>query len=206
MTLLDTLFGGQRQRALGWLLLHPDNAVHVRELARLTGTSAGSLHRELARLADAGLLQRNTRGNQVLYQANRSCPVFAELSGLFRKTGGLADVLRQALAPLEPQIEHALIFGSVARGEETALSDIDVLVIGRASFTDVVSALYECQSTLGREINPVVYSTEEWHARQEQGDHFVRDILSRPTLLLIGALDDAGQFIGHPQTGSPGTG
>ena len=117
MNLLDTLFGGQRQRVLGWLLLHPDEALHVRELARLTGTHAGSLHRELARLAEAGLLVRSTRGNQVLYQANRSCPVFAELAGLFRKTSGVADVLRSALAPLSAQIVLALVFGSVARGE-----------------------------------------------------------------------------------------
>lgn len=133
MNLLDSLFGGQRQRVLGWLLLHPNEALHVRELARLTGTHAGSLHRELARLAEAGLLIRSTRGNQVLYQANRSCPVFAELAGLFRKTSGVADVLRSALAPLSAQIELALVFGSVARGEETARSDVDVLVVGQVA-------------------------------------------------------------------------
>jgi predicted nucleotidyltransferase len=206
MNLLDTLFGVQRQRALGWLLRHPDEEIHIRELARLTGTSAGSLHRELARLADAGLLLRHPRGNQVLYRANRDCPVFTELAGLFRKTGGLSDILRQALAPLSLKIDFALIFGSVARGEETVHSDIDVLVIGHASFTEVVSALYECQSTLGREINPVVYSTEEWVSRRDQGDHFVRDILSRPTLLLMGSLNDARQPTGDPQAGSPNSG
>lgn len=203
MNLLDTLFGVQRQRALGWLLLHPDEAFHVRELARLTATSAGSLHRELAKLAAAGLLLRSTRGNQVLYRANRDCPVFAELAGLFRKTGGLSDILRLALAPLSPQIDLALVFGSVARGEETVHSDIDILVIGHASFTEVVSALYECQSTLGREINPVVYSSEEWHSRRDQGDHFVHDILSRPTLLLMGSLNDARQPAGDQQAGTP---
>ncbi|MBP9609005.1 MAG: MarR family transcriptional regulator [Laribacter sp.] len=192
MNLLDTLFGGQRQRVLGWLLLHPDEALHVRELARLTGTHAGSLHRELARLAEAGLLVRSTRGNQVLYQANRSCPVFAELAGLFRKTSGVADVLRSALAPLSAQIELALVFGSVARGEETARSDVDVLVVGQAGFAEVVAALYPCQETLGRDINPVVYSPDEWRTRQANDDHFVRDILSKPTLPLWGDVNDAG--------------
>lgn len=86
MNLLDTLFGLQRQRVLSWLLLHPEQVLHVRELARLTGTHAGSLHRELAKLAEAGLLLRSKQGNQVLYQANRQCPVFEELAGLFRKT------------------------------------------------------------------------------------------------------------------------
>jgi len=204
MNLLDTLFGVQRQRALGWLLLHPDDALHVRELARLTGTSAGSLHRELARLAEAGLLTRSARGNQVLYQANRACPVFSELAGLFRKTGGVADVLRAALAPLAGQIELALLFGSVARGEESAHSDIDVLVVGSAGFAEVVTALHGSQNTLGREINPVVYSVPEWQARLARDDHFARDILSRPTILLLGKRHDAGQSAGDPQAGSPG--
>ena len=191
MTLLDTLFGVQRQRALGWLLLHPDDAVHVRELARLTGTSAGSLHRELARLAEAGLLTRSERGNQVLYRANRACPVFAELAGLFRKTGGLADVLRTALLGLADRIRFALVFGSVARGAETSLSDVDVLVVGEADFAEVVMALHPCQEVLGREVNPVVYSEAEWRARVDRDDPFVRDILQNPVMLLLGVMDDA---------------
>lgn len=191
MNLLDTLFGVQRQRALGWLLLHPDDAVHVRELARLTGTSAGSLHRELARLAEAGLLTRSERGNQVLYQANRGCPVFAELAGLFRKTGGLADVLRAALLGLADRIRFALVFGSVARGTETSLSDVDVLVVGEADFAEVVMALHPCQEVLGREVNPVVYSEAEWRARVDRDDPFVRDILQNPVVLLLGVMDDA---------------
>lgn len=191
MNLLDTLFGVQRQRALGWLLLHPDDAVHVRELARLTGTSAGSLHRELARLAEAGLLTRSERGNQVLYQANRACPVFAELAGLFRKTGGLADVLRAALLGLADRIRFALVFGSVARGTETSLSDVDVLVVGEADFAEVVMALHPCQEVLGREVNPVLYSEAEWRARVARDDPFVRDILQNPVVLLLGVMDDA---------------
>ena len=191
MNLLDTLFGVQRQRALGWLLLHPDDAVHVRELARLTGTSAGSLHRELARLAEAGLLTRSERGNQVLYQANRACPVFAELAGLFRKTGGLADVLRAALLGLADRIRFALVFGSVARGTETSLSDVDVLVVGEADFAEVVMALHPCQEVLGREVNPVLYSEAEWRARVDRDDPFVRDILQNPVMLLLGVMDDA---------------
>jgi predicted nucleotidyltransferase len=191
MNLLDTLFGVQRQRALGWLLLHPDDAVHVRELARLTGTSAGSLHRELARLAEAGLLTRSERGNQVLYQANRACPVFAELAGLCRKTGGLADVLRTALLGLADRIRFALVFGSVARGTETSLSDVDVLVVGEADFAEVVMALHPCQEVLGREVNPVVYSEAEWRARVDGDDPFVRDILQNPVMLLLGVMDDA---------------
>lgn len=191
MNLLDTLFGVQRQRVLGWLLLHPDESLHVRELARLTNTSAGSLHRELVRLAEAGLITRSARGNQVLYQANRECPVFAELAGLFRKTGGMADVLREALTGLSERIRFALVFGSVARGTETSHSDVDVLVVGDVEFTEVVIALHACQQTLGREVNPVVYSEIEWRARVARGDPFARDILDNPILLLLGDKNDA---------------
>jgi predicted nucleotidyltransferase len=191
INLLDALFGTQRQRVLGRLLLHPDEALHVRELARLTGTHAGSLHRELAHLAEAGLLTRSQRGNQVLYQANLACPVFAELAGLFRKTGGLADVLREALQPLAARIELALVFGSVARGEENARSDIDVLVVGDVDFAEVVTALHPCQEALGREINPAVYAAAEWQARLAREDAFARDIVTRPVLLLMGELRDA---------------
>lgn len=206
MNLLDALFGLQRQRVLAWLLLHADQAIHVRELARITDTSAGSLHRELARLAEVGLLLRQQRGNQVLYQANRDSPVFGELAGLFRKTSGITSVLRAALAPLGKDITLALVFGSVARGEETMHSDIDVLVIGDASFTAVVTTLYPCQSPLGREVNPVVYTSIDWQSRLAANDGFARDILSRPKQMLLGNLDDLGKPAGDTQTGTANAG
>ena len=114
--LADLLFGTYRKKVLSQLLLNPDMDYHVRELARQTGTSPGTLHKELARLAAAGLLTRKEQGNQVRYQANPQCPVFPELAGLLRKTTGAAQVLTDALAPLAPAL--ALIFGSVATGTE----------------------------------------------------------------------------------------
>lgn len=196
MNLLDTLFGLQRQRVLSWLLLHPEQALHVRELARLTGTHAGSLHRELARLAGAGLLLRTKQGNQVLYQANRQCPVFEELAGLFRKTSGVVDVLREALLPLSEQIDCAFVFGSVARGEEQAHSDVDVMVIGTAGFSDLVRALYPSQERLGRDVNPVLYGVEELRAKLAAGDGFLREVMSQPRLFIQGVEDDFGKLAG----------
>ncbi|MDT4829611.1 hypothetical protein FQZ97_630360 [compost metagenome] len=196
MNLLDTLFGLQRQRVLSWLLLHPEQALHVRELARLTGTHPGSLHRELARLAEVGLLLRSQQGNQVLYQANRQCPVFEELAGLFRKTSGVVDVLRTALAPLAALIDFAFVFGSVARGEEQAHSDVDVMVIGSAGFVDLVRALNPCQEQLGREVNPVLYGVDEFRRKLDEGDPFIRELINRPRLFIQGVEDDFGQFAG----------
>lgn len=196
--LMDVLFGAYRQRALGVLLLNPEKDFHVRELARLTGTSAGSLHRELSRLAEEGLLLRRKLGNQVRYQANRDCPVFSELASMLRKTTGLASLLAEALAPLP--IEVALIFGSVARGEETPHSDIDLLLIGEVGFADVVRALHPLQSSLNREINPVVYRADEFARKLRTGDRFASEILAKPKLFVRGGTDDLGQLVGHPQT------
>ncbi|MDP2768661.1 MAG: helix-turn-helix domain-containing protein [Giesbergeria sp.] len=193
--LADLLFGNYRKKVLSLLLLHPDADYHVRELARQTGTAPGTLHKELARLAAAGLLLRKEQGNQVRYQANRQCPVFAELAGLLRKTTGAAQVLAEALAPLAPLL--ALIFGSVASGTETARSDVDLLVVGELGFADVVRATHAAQADLGREINPVVLSAAEFQRRVQAGDPFVAEILAKPKLFLVGTDHDLSQLAGH---------
>ena len=198
--LIELLFGTYRQRVLSLLLLHPDSSYHVRELARLTGTSAGTLHKELTRLAQAGLLLRQAQGNQVRYQANRACPVFPELAGLFRKTIGLVDVLADALQPLAAGISLAFVFGSMARGDEQPGSDVDLMVIGEQAFAEVVKALYPAQEILQREINPVIYNRQEAIQRIESGDFFIRELLAKPKLWVIGAEHDLGKFAGNSQT------
>ena len=190
----NLLFGSYRKKVLSWLLLHPDQDYHVRELARLTGTAAGTLHKELARLAAAGLLLRKEQGNQVRYQANRQCPVFPELAGLLRKTTGAAEVLSQKLESLNPAV--ALLFGSVAAGSETAFSDVDVLVVTEHGFADVVRALHPAQAELGREINPVVYSPQDLRQLLRDRDPFVLNVLAGPRLFLIGSDHDLGQLAG----------
>lgn len=192
--LADLLFGTYRKKVLSQLLLNPDMDYHVRELARQTGTSPGTLHKELARLAAVGLLTRKEQGNQVRYQANPQCPVFPELAGLLRKTTGAAQVLTDALAPLAPAL--ALIFGSVATGTESTHSDVDLLVIGDIGFADLVRATHPAQSELGREINPVIYSAAEFQRRVQAADPFVADILAKPKLFLIGTDHDLGQLAG----------
>ena len=121
MTSIAThLLGQTRSAVLGTLLLHPEDSLHVHELARRTGASAGSLHRELRTLAELGVLLRQEVGRQVHYRANPASPVFAELAGLLRKTAGLADVLRDALTPLGKKVALAFVFGSMAAGSERA--------------------------------------------------------------------------------------
>ena len=197
--LMELLFGSYRQRVLSLLLLHPDSSYYVRELARLTGTSAGTLHKELTRLAQAGLLLRQEQGNQVRYQANRACPVFPELASLFRKTSGLVDMLAEALQPLAADIALAFVFGSMARGDAQPGSDVDLLLIGPSAFANVVKALYPAQETLQREINPVIYNAQEFAIRLAANEPFIRELLASPKLCVIGTEHDLGKLAGNSQ-------
>lgn len=187
------LFGEYRQRTLGLLLLNPEASYHVRELARLTGTSAGTLHKELTKLTAGGILQRKQIGNQVHYSANLSCPIFDELASILRKTSGLADVLAKALIGLENKIEFAFVFGSVARGDQQTNSDVDVMLIGSLSFSDAVQALHATQAVLQREVNPVVYSQEEFNRRVKNSDSFIKEVLAKPKLFIIGKENELSQ-------------
>src|SRR5688572_5201564 len=141
MSTIDFLLPEYRQRVLGLLLLHPQNRYHVREIARLTNTTAGSLHRELSKLAKAEVLLREMSGNQVYYQANTNFLLYAELVSILKKTSGLSNILVNALAPYSENIEVAFVYGSVARGTETSTSDVDILIIGKINFTAAATAL-----------------------------------------------------------------
>ncbi|AMV16126.1 Predicted nucleotidyltransferases [Legionella pneumophila] len=186
------LFSEYRRRVLALLLLHPDERYHVREIARLTNTTAGTLHRELSKLAKSKVLLREQSGNQVYYQANRNFPIYTELSSILKKTSGLVDVLFDFLTPLAEKIEVAFVFGSVAKGTENLGSDIDVLIIGEVDFTEAVAALYAAQASLGREINPKIYSREQWKSSLQKQDLFIQEVLNNPKLFIMGAEHDLG--------------
>ena len=181
------LFSYYRRRVLALLLLHPADSYHVREIARLTGTTAGTLHKELATLARAGILNRTKVGNQLHYSANRESPIFEELAGILRKTSGLAEVLAEALAPVAGGIAVAFVFGSAARGTQTASSDVDVLVIGSATFGSVLDALHGAQEKLGRDINPRVFGVKEWKSKLQAKDAFISEVAAKPKIFLIGS-------------------
>lgn len=202
-TLMDLLFPATRQRVLAQLLLNPGESFHQRELARLTGSHAGTLGRELEKLVEAGLVIRREQGNQVRYQANTQCPLFAELASMFRKTHGMVPALREALAPLAGRIRVALVFGSMARGTQTAGSDIDLLVVGEVGFAELVQALYPLQQALQREINPVLYTAAEFHRRAQGGEAFVRQFLDQPNVFLTGDKDDLAELAGDQTLAGP---
>ncbi len=201
--LAEILFGRHRREVLGLLLLRPDEKFFVREIARLTNVSVGSLHRELKLLTNAGILSRQPVGNQVHYQARRDCPVFQELASIFRKTTGLVGVLAEALAPMNDAIELAFVFGSVARGEEQAGSDVDLLIVGDAGFVDVVQSLSSVQQKLGREVNPVVMSKAEFQQKLRLDDHFIGRVMEEPKLYVKGSTNDLGKLTQDRATETP---
>lgn len=183
-------FGAYRRQVLGLLLLHPDESFHLREIARATNTQPGTLRRELAQLADAGVLSREKVGNLVRYKADPACPIYDELRGILKKTAGVADVLREGLASLSDKISVAFVYGSVASGAERRSSDIDVMVVGSASFEEVVGALHSSQEELRREINPNVYSIVEFKKKAKEKGSFLARVLEEPKLFILGKESD----------------
>jgi len=196
-SLAHQLLGQTRSAVLSALLLHPESSLHVRELARMTNASAGSLHRELRLLADLGLLTRQEIGRQVHYRANTDSPVFEELAGLLRKTSGVADQVRDALLPLGRKVKLAFIYGSVAAGTEKPGSDVDLMTLGTASFADLALALAPLHDSLRREVNPTTMKPSDFTRKLAAGDGFVRSVMAGPRIWLIGGEDDLGKLVAH---------
>ena len=190
---VDLMFGASRRKLLGTLLLMPDERYHVRELARMTRISAGTIHRELTSMAEAGLLVRAQEGNQVFYQADRSCPLFEELASIFRKTTGLVGLIRENLVEISGRIDTAVVFGSLASGRQSSDSDVDVLVLGDVTLMEVVRALSSLGQELRREINPVVMTTEEFSTLLIKNDRFASRIIDEPKLFIIGDTSEFGK-------------
>jgi predicted nucleotidyltransferase len=185
-SLANLLFGQTRGRILATLYGTPDKAFFVRELARQVEVSVGSVQRELVTLADAGLVIRSEAGNQVFYRANRQHPAYAELHALLIKTAGIFHQLTAALAPLAQEIEFALVYGSFSRGEETAESDVDLMVVGKVTLDDLLERLVPVERTLQRPVNPTVYSSREVRMKLKAGNHFLKAIQEGKSTFLMG--------------------
>lgn len=187
-TLSDALFPRVRQRVLALLYGNPDRSFFSNEVVSLAQSGTGAVQRELASLVEAGLLTVTPQGNQRHYKANRDAPVFEELRGLVLKTSGLVDVVRASLAPLAAQIDAAFVYGSVAKQEDTAQSDIDVLIISDSlGYADVFGALETATATLGRKVNPTLYTPAELAKRLKQNNAFVIRVLKQPKMWLLGS-------------------
>ena len=189
-----SLFGKTRQTLLGLLYGRADQEHLQENLIQLAGLGRGTVQRELEFLARAGVVRRTVRGRQVYYQANAESPVYTELRGLVVKTGGVADALRAVLGPLGGRIHIAFIYGSVAKGTERRASDVDVMVIGDASFAEVSDALGRAQEAIGREVNPSVYALADFRAKLAAKHHFLRSVLKSEKIFLIGDEHELGRL------------
>ena len=188
LSVSELLFPNQyRRKVLALLMLNPQRWLHLRELARLTGASPGTLKKELDALTSVGLLKLQKVGNQTQFSANTEHPVFPELSALVRKTTGLRDVLALALAPLASQIEVAFVFGSMAKATEGPQSDVDLLLIGNATFGQVANAVYDAQLVLARDINPKVMNRVEWSEKKNAQNVFVQELMDKPKIFIVGS-------------------
>jgi predicted nucleotidyltransferase len=188
--LAAALFGKGMQAILAQVFGLPDRRFFLSEIARAARTTPSTLQRNLAALTGAGIVIRTTEGRQVYYQANARCPIFDELKGIVVKTFGMADVLREMLAPLRERIDAAFIYGSIASGEHTGKSDIDLLIVGNLEVAEFSQALLEAEAKLARPISPSTYTREEFAAKLAAGDYFLGKILERPVLYLIGERDE----------------
>ena len=190
-SLSDALFTTTQQRVLGSLFGRPGRGFTVSELIRATGAGSGAVQRELARLAGSGLLTVEKIGNQKRYRANSEAPIHDELVSIVRKTFGLAEPLRKALQPLAGRVQAAFVYGSVAKGEDTARSDIDLMLVADdLGYAEAMAELHPLTDLLGRQVNPTIYSRAELRQRIAADNGFVARVLQQPKLWLIGSEHD----------------
>lgn len=189
VTIADALFSRTQQRVLGILFGEPQRSFFVNEIFQRAGSGRGSVQRELQRLLASGLITVRQVGNQKHYQANEASPVFRELRSIVLKTTRLVDPLLAALRPLRRQIELAFVYGSVARGEETAASDVDLLVVSDDLLLEqLLAALEKAEREVGRPIHPTLYTRAEFSTRRKN-NAFVRKVLAGPVMPLMGSVD-----------------
>jgi predicted nucleotidyltransferase len=185
--LADALFSGTQQRVLTLLFGQPDRSFYATEIIALARGGSGAVQRELARLVQSELVTVRSSGNQKHFQANRASPIFEELSGIVRKTMGLADPLRAALAPLAHRIRAAFVYGSVAKREDAAGSDIDLMIVSDdVTYADLYRTLEAVSEQLGRKVNPTIYTSAELGKRVAAGGAFVKRVLEQPKIWLKG--------------------
>jgi len=190
VSLSNALFSKVQQRVLALIFAHPERSFYTSEIIRSVRSGVGAVERELSRLEKSGLVTVERIGNQKHYRANRDAPIFREMQGLVNKTVGIFSVLRSALHPLAKRVLVAFVYGSVAREEETAQSDVDLLVVGKATLEEVLSRLSTVEKSIRRPINPTVYSVAEFKSKLASGNHFLTAVLKGQKVFLLGDEDE----------------
>jgi predicted nucleotidyltransferase len=197
----NVLFTKTQQKVLSLLYGRAEQSFYLNEIVRLSDMGKGTIKRELERMQASGIVSQKRIGNQNHYQANKGCPIYPELLGIVRKTFGVADVIKEALQPRTEQIIMAFIYGSVAKAQDTANSDIDLMVISdELAYAEVMELLFAAEQSLGRPINPTIYGSNEVTKKMKQDNVFVSRVMEQPKLWIKGdenAINTIGKFSTH---------
>lgn len=189
-TLADSLFTKSQQKVMGLLFRKPDSTFYLNQIVRLAGMGKGTIKRELEKMTQAGLLTVKRIGNQNHYQANPASPIYNELVSITRKTFGIADVIQLALQPLKDSIQFAFVYGSIAKGTDTAKSDIDLMIIGdELAYADIMKLLIPVEEDLQRPINPSIYSPQEFNQKLHKQNSFLTRVMQQQKINIIGNID-----------------
>jgi predicted nucleotidyltransferase len=189
-TIADALFSRTQQRVFSLVFGQPERAFALSELIALAGSGTGAVQREVQKLLDSKLIVATAAGRFKRYQANRAAPIFEELRSIVEKTAGVPGRLRAALAPLTDRVRLALLYGSVAKQTDTAISDIDVLLVSDdLTLEEVFTALQDAERDLGRRVSPTLYTSDEFRRRRRSGQGFLTRVLDGPHIVLVGELD-----------------
>jgi len=200
---LAALFPTMRGDVLAATLNQPDKWWYLSELAQFLKTTPSSLQRELKGLVDGGILLRRREGTRTYFKAETRSPLFPELRGLVEKTVGVLPTLQKVLAQLQADIDCAFIYGSVARNEEHALSDVDLMVIGSAGLAELTPALRKAETRLGREVNATSYSDREFRNKVAAKDPFLSEVFKGPKQFVKGDQRDLDEIVGKPRRSAP---
>ena len=191
----NVLFTKTQQKVLGLLYTRPDKSFYLNEIVRLSKMGKGTIKRELERMEASGLLSVERIGNQNHFSVNKDCPIYPELLGIVRKTFGVADVIYAALKPFDEQIKMAFIYGSIAKAEDTAKSDIDLLVVAEdLAYSELIESLFDAENSLGRPINPTIYGIDEIRKKINQDNAFVTRVMDQPKIWIKGDENDIRSF------------
>lgn len=184
----DALFTSTQQKLLALLFGQPERSFFANELIKLSASGSGAVQRELKRLTESGLVNSKRIGNQRHFQANSESPIFEELRQIVRKTFGLAEPIRHALISFGTSIEHAFLFGSVAKSTDSAASDIDLFIVSKTlTYPDLMTQLMEAEVQLGRTINTTIYTPHDLKRRIKEKNSFVARVLEQPKIWIIGS-------------------
>jgi predicted nucleotidyltransferase len=177
-----------QQRVLALIFGQPERSFYGSEIVRNVHSGTGAVERELSRLQRSGLVSVERIGNQKHYRANHDSPIFEELQSLIKKTVGLAEPIRKSLVPYADAIKTAFVYGSVAKGTDTARSDIDLMVIGDGlNYSDLYTAAQQAEAQLRRKINPMFLSPKDWQRKASNIGSVVNKISISPKIFIIGS-------------------